>query len=355
MDKRWNKLANILVNYSTQVKPGERVMIAMHEVETLPLARATYESVVKAGGFPQIQFLSETLRHSLLQYGSDEQLSWVPEIEAYGMQWADVYIGLRGAHNLSELADIPTEKLTLNQRAMGKVSTMRWEKTRWTLVRVPNEAFAMQADTDEETITDMFFEACLLDWPTVSKDWFRLAGILEKGKEIRITGMGTDLRFSVDGRKWVASDGRINMPDGEIFTSPVTETIDGYIQFEFPGVFGGRLMENIRFEWDHGKLVSATSSTNQAFLQSVVQSDAGSSLIGEFAIGTNPGVTRFCKDILIDEKIGGTIHIAMGRAYPECGGTNKSSIHWDIVKDTRSEGAIFMDGRKVFENGRFLL
>ena len=355
MDKRWNKLADILVNYSTQVKPGERVMIAMHEVETLPLARATYESVVKAGGFPQIQFLSETLRHSLLQYGSDEQLSWVPEIEAYGMEWADVYIGLRGAHNLSELADIPTEKLTLNQRAMGKVSTLRWEKTRWTLVRVPNEAFAMQADTDEETITDMFFDACLLDWPAVSKDWFRLAGLLEKGKEIRITGKGTDLRFSVDGRKWVASDGRINMPDGEIFTSPITETIDGCIEFEFPGVFGGRLMENIRFEWDHGKLVSATSSTNQAFLQSVVQSDAGSSLIGEFAIGTNPGVTRFCKDILIDEKIGGTIHIAMGRAYPECGGTNKSSIHWDIVKDTRLEGAIFMDGRKVFENGRFLL
>jgi aminopeptidase len=355
MDKRWYKLADILVNYSTQVKPGERVMIAMHEVESLPLARATYESVVKAGGFPQIQFLSETLRHSLLQYGSDEQLTWVPEIEAYGMEWADVYIGLRGAHNLSELADIPTEKLALNQRAMGKVSTMRWEKTRWTLVRVPNEAFAMQADTDEETISDMFFDACLLDWPAVSKDWFRLAGLLEKGKEIRIAGKGTDLRFSVDGRKWVASDGRINMPDGEIFTSPVTETIDGCIEFEFPGVFGGRLMENIRFEWDHGRLVSATSSTNQAFLQTVVQSDAGSSLIGEFAIGTNPGVTRFCKDILIDEKIGGTIHIAMGRAYPECGGTNKSSIHWDIVKDTRTEGAIFMDGGKVFENGRFLL
>lgn len=355
MDKRWYQLADILVNHSTRVARGERVMIAMHEVETLPLARATYESVIKAGGYPQVQFLSETLRHSLLKYGSDEQLSWVPEIEAYGMEWADVYIGLRGAHNLAELADIPTEKLTLNQRAMGKVSTMRWEKTRWTLVRVPNEAFAMQADTDEETITDMFFDACLLDWPAVSKDWFRLARILEQGKEIRITGKGTDLRFSVAGRKWVASDGRINMPDGEIFTSPVTETIDGTIEFEFPGVFGGRLMDNIRFVWDHGKLVSAESSTNQTFLQSVVHSDAGSSLIGEFAIGTNPGVTRFCKDILIDEKIGGTVHIAMGRAYPECGGTNKSSIHWDIVKDTRTEGAIYLDGRKVFENGRFLI
>lgn len=355
MDKRWYQLGDTLVNYSTQVKKGERVMIAMHEVETLPLARATYEAVIKAGGLPQIQFLSETLRHSLLQYGTDEQISWVPEIEAYGMEWADVYIGLRGAHNLAELADIPTDKLTLNQRAMGKVSTLRWEKTRWTLVRVPNEAFAMQAVTDEETITDMFFNACLIDWPAVAKDWFRLAKILEQGKEIQITGKGTDLRFSVAGRKWVAADGRINMPDGEIFTSPVTETIDGFIQFEFPGVFGGRLMHDIRFEWDHGKLVSATSSTNQEFLQSVIHTDEGSTLIGEFAIGTNPGVDRFCKDILIDEKIGGTVHIAMGRAYPECGGTNKSSIHWDIVKDTRKEGAIHLDGKKVFENGRFLV
>ncbi len=355
MDKRWYQLADILVNYSTKVGKGEKVMIAMHEVETLPLARATYEAVIKAGGYPQVQFLSETLRHSLLQYGSDEQLAWIPEIEAYGMEWADVYIGLRGAHNLSELADIPNEKLVINQRAMGKVSALRWEKTRWTLVRVPNEAFAMQAETDVETITDMFFDACLIDWPSVSKEWFRITSLLEKGKEIHIVGKGTDLRFSVAGRKWVAADGHINMPDGEIFTSPDVETINGHIEFDFPGVFGGRLMHNIRFEWDHGKLVSATSSTHQDFLQSVVNTDAGSSLIGEFAIGTNPGVTRFCKDILIDEKIGGTIHIAVGRSFPECGGTYNSAIHWDIVKDMRKEGLIYLDGKKVFENGRILL
>jgi aminopeptidase len=330
-------------------------MIAMHEVETLPLARATYEAVIKAGGLPQVQFLSETLRHSLLDHGNEDQISWIPEIEAYGMEWADVYIGLRGAHNLSELADVPSEKLTLNQRAMGKISTMRWEKTRWTLVRVPNEAFAMQAETDEETIMDMFFDACLIDWTAAAKEWFRLANILEQGKEIHIIGNGTDLRFSVAGRKWIACDGRINMPDGEILTSPITETIDGVIQFEFPGVFGGRLMYDIRFEWDHGKLVSATSSTNQEYLQSVVRTDEGSSLIGEFAIGTNPGINRFCKDILIDEKIGGTMHIAMGRAYPECGGLNKSSIHWDIVKDTRTDSVLLLDSKKVFENGRFLI
>jgi aminopeptidase len=182
-----------------------------------------------------------------------------------------------------------------------------------------------------------------------------LAKILEQGKEVQILGKGTDLRFSIAGRKWVAADGRINMPDGEIFTSPITETINGFIQFEFPGVFGGRLMHDIRFEWDHGKLTKATSSTNQEYLQSVIYTDEGSTLIGEFAIGTNPGVDRFCKDILIDEKIGGTMHIAMGRAYPECGGTNKSSIHWDIVKDTRKEGVILLDGTKVFENGRFLV
>jgi aminopeptidase len=153
MDPRWNTLGELLVNYSTAVQPGERVMIAMGEVESYPLVRGVYRAVIAAGGFPQVQFLSEGLRHQLLLHGSIGQLSWVPEVEAHGMEWADVYIGLRGASNLHEHDDIPTDRLSLNQAAMGKVSTLRWQKTRWCLVRVPNAAFAQQAETDEETIT----------------------------------------------------------------------------------------------------------------------------------------------------------------------------------------------------------
>jgi aminopeptidase len=355
MDKRWCQLGDLLVRHSTRVQPGERVMIAMHEVETYPLALAVYESAIQAGAYPQVQFLSESLRHVVLKHGSDDQVRWVPEIEAYGMEWADVYLGLRGGFNLYEHADIPDEVLAANQAAMGKVSTLRWQKTRWCVVRVPNALFAQQAETTLDAMMEMFFDACLIDWEQAAQRWQAQARILEQGGEMQIVGRDTDLRFSVAGRKWVAMDGRINMPDGEIFTAPVTDTLDGYITFEWPGVLSGRLMHGLRLEWSQGRLMGATASTNQAFLDGILAADAGAKLIGEFAFGTNPHINRFCKDILLDEKIGGTIHIALGRAYPECGGTNQSSIHWDIVKDMRAEGRVLLDGRVIFEGGRLLI
>ena len=355
MDRRWRQLAHVLVHYSTGVEPGERVMIAMVELETYPLAHAVYEAAIKAGAYPQVQFLSEALRHSLMKHGGDRQVSWVPEIEAYGMEWADVYFGLRGAHNPHEHADVPAEVLAANQRAMGQISSMRWEKTRWCLVRTPNEAFAQQAETDLETITDMFFDACLLDWEQESRTWRRAAARLGQGSQVRITGAGTDLSFSVAGRKWLASAGRFNMPDGEIFTAPVNNSLNGHIAFEFPGVLGGRLVHGIRLSWENGRMVEATASSNQDYLRRIVGTDQGASLIGEFGIGVNPKVTRFCKDILIDEKIGGTVHIALGRAYPECGGENNSAIHWDIVKDLRQGGTVYLDGQPVLEDGELLI
>ena len=354
-DKRWQQLGELLVNYSAEVRPGERVMIAMVEMESLPLVEAVYEAAIRAGAFPQVQFLSETLRHSLLKHGSDAQIRWVPEIEAYGMEWADVYFGLRGAHTLHELWDIPVARLSLNQAAVGKVSSLRWEKTRWCLVRVPGSDLAQQAETDLGSLVDMFFDACLIDWKAESTLWRGWADKLNRASRIRILARETDLSFSVEGRKWVVGDGRMNMPDGEIATAPITETIDGEIYFELPGVLSGRLVHDIRLRWKQGRLAEVRSSTHQDFLGAVVRTDAGAALIGEFGMGTNPGVTRFCKDILIDEKIGGTIHIALGRAYPESGGTNSSAIHWDIIKDIRGEGTVYADDRPVLQNGVFLL
>ena len=355
MDPRWRKLGALLVDWSTGVKPGEKVMIAMGELDSFPLARGVYEAVVRAGGYPQVQFLSESLRHQLLKFGSDEQLSRVPDLEAQGMDWADVYIGLRGGFNLSELDDIPADRLALNQRAQGAVSTLRWEKTRWCLVRVPNAAFAQQAGTDEESVTEMFFDACLLDWGAESAKWREWARALDKGSRVRLLGKGTDLSFSVAGRTWLPADGRINMPDGEIMTAPVEGSMDGVVCFEQPGVLSGRLVHDIRLRFEQGRLVEASSSTNQDFLAKVLATDQGASVVGEFAMGTNMAVDRFCRDILIDEKIGGTVHLAMGRSYPECGGRNKSAIHWDIVKDIRSEGSVLVDGVAVLEKGSFLL
>ena len=355
MDKRWKQLGELLVNYSLAVQPGEKVMIAMTEMETYFLALAVYEACIKAGAHPQVQFLSEEFNRLLLKFGRSEQIDWVPEIEAYGMEWADVYLGLRGAHNLDTLWDVPSKKLSALRRTMGTVSTMRWEKTRWCLLRVPNAALAHQAGVDEQTITDMFFNACLLDWPALSAKWQNWADTLGKGRQVRIVGQNTDLRFSIEGRSWQVFDGKWNMPDGEIATSPVETTVDGQIYFEFPGVLGGRLVNDICLSWENGRLVKAVSSSNQDFLQEVVNTDPGASRIGEFAFGTNPEVKYFCRDILLDEKINGTIHIALGRAYSSTGGTNPSAIHWDIVKDVRQEGRVYLDGRLIFENGSMLI
>jgi aminopeptidase len=355
MDQRWYQLGELLVRHSMAVRPGERVMLAFGELESYPLVQAVYQACIQVGAYPQVQFLSEELNRLVLKHGSLEQVAWMPEMEAQGMEWADVYFGLRGAHNLDTTWDIPSDRLALFRKALGKISTLRWEKTRWCLLRVPNAALAQQAGVDEETITDMFFNACFLDWATAGQEWRRWAALLNRGKEIHILGKGTDLRFSVAGRTWDVADGHLNMPDGEIATAPVESTLDGCISFDFPGVLGGRLVNDIRLCWKEGRLVEAYASTNLDFLRSILAVDAGASLIGEFAFGTNPALTLFCKDILLDEKIGGTVHIALGRAYPNCGGTNQSAIHWDIVKDMRQAGEVRLDGSLIFQNGKMLL
>ena len=353
-DPRWGDVGRVLVQHSTQVRPGERVMIAMGEVDSYPLARGVFEAVVQAGGFPQVQFLSEELRHSILAHGNADQLAWVPEIEAYGMQWADVYIALRGGFDLDVHADIPSDRLAVNQAAQGRVSTLRWQNTRWSLVRVPNQAFADQAGVPLEKVTEMFFAGCLIDWEAAAGEWAAWADRAASGRIVEIQGPGTDLRFSVEGRRWIVADGRTNMPDGELMTAPVTETIDGVITFENPAVLGGRKMHDLRLRWERGVLVEASASTHEDYLRSVLGTDEGATLIGEFGIGTNPFIDIVCDDILIDEKINGSVHIALGRAYPECGGVNESAIHWDIVKDLRGGGTVLLDGRPVVD-GRGLI
>lgn len=354
-DIRWSQLADVLVNHSTAVRPGDRVMIAMGEIESLPLAHAVNDAVVRAGGFPQVQYLSEHFRHSILEHGSAEQLAWTPEIEAHGMEWADVYIALRGGRSLDVHSEIASDRLAVNQAAQGRVSSLRWKNTRWVLVRVPTEDMAADAGVPLPGLLDDFFKASLLDWEVEVPVWQGWADRLNAASEIRIVGDRTDLRFSVEGRTWIASPGQINIPDGEIMTAPVEGTVEGTIYFENPAVLGGRLVSDLTLTWEEGRLTRATSSDAQDFLETVLATDAGATQIGEFALGTNPWLKSFSNDILLDEKIFGTCHIALGRAYPECGGTIESAIHWDIVKDLRADGAVYADGRAILERGTFAL
>ena len=352
MTSNWTSIARTLVHYSARVQPGDRVMIAMSEPETFPFAHAVYTACVKARAYPQIQLLSERLRHSLLKHGSREQHSWLPEIEAYGMRWADVYFGLRGAFDPAIHADIRADALAANQNAMGKISTMRWQETRWCLVRVPNAALAKQAGTDLDSLLAMFFAACALDYAAQSREWQRQARHLGDSETVRIvSGADTDLSFSVRGRSWQVFDGKINLPDGEIYTAPVNPTLNGKIHFELPAMLGGVRVSDIRLAWRDGALIHASASANEDFLRRILDTDAGAGLLGEFAFGMNRRMDRFCGDSLLDEKMGGTIHLALGRAYPECGGTNQSSIHWDLVKDMRDSGQVYVDGQPALERG----
>jgi aminopeptidase len=354
-DPRWRELAEILVNYSTGTRPGERVLVTMMEEDTFPLTRAVYAEALKAGGLPQVEFQSVLLERELMLHGSQEQLDWVPELNAYGMEWADVYIGLRGARNPFEFSGVGPEKIASHKRAMGKVSAMRNDLTRWVLVRVPNESFAQQAEMSHDEMMAFFFGATLRDWEHEA-EWYRaVQRPFQAAKTVRIVGVETDLTFSTEGRIYEVADGHLNMPDGEIFTAPVDDSAEGYITFEFPGVYFGERVPGIRLEFAGGKILRAHAEDNEDLLGQLIRMDEGASRLGEFGVGLNYGIDRFCHDILYDEKIGGTIHLALGRAYAECGGINESALHWDIIKDLRREGEIYLDGKKIFENGKYIL
>jgi aminopeptidase len=354
-DERWTRLAEILVSYSTRVQPGDRVLITMMEVETRPLVEAVYEQVVLAGGFPEVQYASDWLKRILLRKGTDEQVDWEPELEAHGMEWADAYIGLRGARNPFELGDISAERLAAHRRAMGKISTRRNRLERWVLVRVPNEAFAQQAGLSLDETMAFFFDASLRDWNLESERLGRLAERFQAAQSVRIVGEETELGFSTRGRTYVAGDGRMNMPDGEIFTAPLEDSAEGTIYFELPAMYANRRIPGIRLRFEGGRVIEASSEENQDLLEQVLAIDDGARRIGEFGVGLNFGIQAWTGEVLFDEKIGGTVHLALGRAYAECGGTNHSALHWDIVKDLRTTGALYLDGEAVFQGGTYLI
>jgi len=350
---KWDEVADILVNYSTKVQPGDNILITMMEIETFPLVVAVFKEAVKAGGHPHVEFQSAYIDRALLKHGTLEQAGIVPEMHAAGMKWADVYIGLRGASNPYELSDIPADLLAARKKAMGKVSSMRIEHTRWVLSRIPNVTLAQQAKMSTDEIMAFYFNATIKDWEKESECYREIQKVFQSGEKVHILGKETDLQFSTKGRKYVIGSGMHNIPDGEVFTAPVDDSLEGKIFFEFPGVYAGTFIKNIRLEFMEGKITKATADENEDLLLNIIDME-GADRIGEFGIGTNFGIDRFVGDLLFDEKIGGTIHLALGWAYESCKGVNKSSIHWDIVKDLRQEGEIYLDGDLVFRNGKFL-
>jgi aminopeptidase len=366
-DPRAERLAKILVGYSTEVKEGEVVSID-GESAAAPLLLAVYEEVLKAGGNPILNASLEGQAVAYFKHASDAQLDWVSPIAEWMVDNADVRIAIGASTNTRELSGIPPERQTRRQTATGELLGRAMERSargefRWCYTLYPTSAYASEAEMSLADYEDFYFGACLVAddedpltaWRRASAETERLAEWIEGHEEVRVTAPGTDITLGIAGRKFIPCDGRHNMPDGEFFTGPVEDSVQGEVTFHLPAVIGGREVAGVRLRFEDGKVVDASAERGEEFLVELLDTDAGARRLGELGIGTNYAIDRGTREVLLDEKIGGTVHMAVGRSYPESGGVNESAVHTDLVCDLRLGGKLEVDGTVMQEDGKFVV
>jgi len=358
--------AKVLTGYSVEVKPGQTVAI-QGGAAAEPLLRAIYREVVQRGGYPVMIPTLTGLSADLLRDGSDEQLSYLTPVERFMREEADVTIQVIADTNTKSLAGVDPSRQALFQRVRSGLFKTFMERegagqVAWTLTLYPTDAHAQDAEMSTADYADFVFRACKLHepdpvaaWRELAQEQQRLIDWLTGKDQVHLIGPGTDLRFSVKGRKWINADGHKNFPDGEIFTAPVEDSANGLITYSFPAVYAGREVTGVRLEFEHGKVVNASAEKGEELLLQQLDIDEGARCPGEFAFGTNFDISQFTKQILFDEKIGGTVHLALGEAYLKTGGTNSSAIHWDMVCDLRSGGRAEVDGQPFLVEGKFVV
>jgi aminopeptidase len=351
-DPRVDQLARTLVRYSVELRSGERLLIRCRELAK-PLALAVYAEALEVGALPSLWVDFEETEWLLHSKGSDEQVGWTDPLLLAGAEQADAYVSIRAPANLKALSSIPPGRHVLAERARGPWRDIVLRK-RWVVVEMPTPAFAQEAGMSLPEFEEFSFGAVSVDWPGMRADLARRKEQLEAASEVRIVGTGTDLRLGVEGRIWVPDDGKNNMPGGEIFTGPIENSVEGEVTFDYPAVHSGREVEGAHLRFVGGRVVEASARRGEELLLAMLDADDGARRLGELGIGTNYGIDRYVKSTLFDEKIGGTVHLALGRSCEDTGGKNVSSIHWDLVKDLRAGGEIRLDGRVVQRNGRFV-
>lgn len=365
-DPRVEKLANVLVNYSVAVRPGDKVMV---QGDTLaePLLKAVYAQVLQAGGHPLMLVSLPGTDELFFRHASDEQLQHVPEPLKLVIETYDVRISIGGAENTKALSNVDPARMVLRNRAQTELMKTFMQRSasgelRWTTTLFPTNAYAQDAEMSLNEYEDFVYSACLPDMDDPVGHWQRFSAWQQKivdwlkGKErVHVVGPETDLRLSIAGRTFVNCDGQANMPDGEVFTGPVEDGVEGYVHFSYPAIYRGREVTGVRLWFEGGRVVKASAKKNEDFLLQTLDTDEGSRYIGEFAIGTNAGITRFTRQILFDEKISGSFHMALGAGYPETGSQNESAIHWDMICDLRDGGEIWVDDELLYKNGQFVI
>src|SRR3989475_12216521 len=354
-DARFDKLAKLLVEYSIRLKRNETVLIEAFDIPdemTVAMVRAARN----AGGIPFAQVYHARVNRALALEASDRQLNVMASHELTRMKKMNAYIAVRGSHNITELADVPPEKMKLIGRKMRPVQDQRVKKTKWVVLRWPTASMAQLAGMSTEAFEDFYFDVCTLDYRKLQPGMKALQRLMEKTDRVQIKGPGTDLRFSIKGIPAVICGGDRNIPDGEVFTSPVKDSVEGHVTFNAPSIYQGIAFDGIRLEFKSGKIVDATSNETQK-LNKILDSDPGARYIGEFSLGFNPRVFQPMRDILFDEKIAGSFHLTPGQAYEEADNGNQSQVHWDMVSIQRPEcggGEIYFDGKFIRRDGQFL-
>lgn len=356
-DPRYSQLAEVLTGFSTRLKKDERVLIDAQDIPE-DMVIALIRAARRRGAVPYTQIISTKVQREYLQGITKEQLAFSSKVELTRMKGMQAYIALRGANNIYESSDVPTERMNLAARIMRPVLDWRINKTKWVVLRWPTSAMAQQASMSSEAFEDFFFRVCTLDYSRMIPGMNALKKLMEKTDRVQILGPGTDLKFSIRGIPAVECGGEFNIPDGEVFTAPVKDSVEGQITYNAPTIYHGTSFENIRLKFSKGRIVEATAAQNTKKLNEILDSDAGARYIGEFSFGFNPHILHPMKDILFDEKIAGSFHFTPGQAYEKADNTNRSQVHWDMVNIQRKDyggGEIRLDGKLVRKDGIFTL
>jgi len=354
-DPRFEKLSSLLVAYSTSVKPGENVLIDVSDIPdefVISLIRA----VRKAKGNPFVNVRRSKLSRELVKDTSAEQAKILHDVELFQMKKMNAYIALRGSANANETSDVPSKQMALYSKIMRPVMNHRVNKTKWCVLRWPSPSMAQSAGMSTEGFEDFYFDVCTMNYPKMARAMKPLQKRMAKADKVHLKGPGTDLKFSIKGIGAICCKGDFNIPDGEVFSCPQKESVEGVIQFNAPSIYSGVRFENVRLVFKKGKIIEATGSNNKR-LNEILDTDRGARYVGEFSLAFNPFIRDPMGDILFDEKIAGSLHFTPGQAYEIADNGNRSAVHWDMVLIQRPEwggGEVWFDGELIRKNGKFL-
>lgn len=361
------KYARVLVDYSVAVKERDLVIIYARGYEAQPLVKEIYKQCLIKGANPVVRTSMDELAETFIKYANDSQLEYIDEMSKIEVEKADVMIFIGAPTNIKNMAQADTKKLAKRSKATHPILAKRLERSargdmRWVIADYPTNALAQEANMSLEEYCEFLINSCYLDLENPTQKWIeidteqkRIASILNTTTKLRITGDKTDITFSTKDRIWVPCSGNMNFPDGEIFTSPVEDSAKGTIYFDFPQNYHGSTSKEVYLTLKNGKVVEAHAESGNEFLQSMLNMDEGSKFVGEIAIGTNDRIQNVTGNILFDEKIGGSIHMALGASYPEAGGKNQSGLHWDMIKNMKEGGKIYADDKLIYKNGKFII